>query len=133
MDDKNYLWTLKGDKTIHIINTESHPLFDLTDISVLFEYEPELVYHHFHNQITAEDHDGPNQTFMHTEDGIYVSILIPLVLCKAAILDGMDEHTAYEIIGELGRVVEEIMEDGHLYMDAMTKVALDLLKEAYGD
>jgi len=131
--DKNYLWTLKGDKTIHIMNTEAMPLFDLTDISVLFEYDPEVVYDLFQKQILNEDHDGQNRTFSHTEDGIYVSVLIPLVLSQCAIIDGMDEYTALELMGEIGRVVEEIMEDGHLYMLAMTKVALNLLKETFGD
>lgn len=131
--ETHLLWEIAEDVNIHVIHDREYPLFQLEDISELFGYDSAMLYHFFKRQIWCEEHDGPNQSFVHTDEGVYVSVLIPLLLAKTTVLDGrLDEAKAWDHVKTLGRIVEELMEYGELYMLAQTRASIKLLEESFG-
>lgn len=137
-DNKYFLWAVDMENEepvyIHVDNNEECPRFDLNDIGVLFGYDPEEVFYLFRHQIGQEQHGGPNQTFVQTMEGIYVSILIPLLLAKTSVMDGrMDQYKAWDLIGAVGKIVEQIMPHGEMYMNVMVGKAHELMQEAFGE
>lgn len=135
--DENYehethmLWTVTEDLSVHVISEIGYPIFSLEDISAIFGYDFGEVAWMFRHHARPDEYTV-NQTFVSHPEGVYVSILIPLLLAKVAVMDRkIDEAQAWDRIGIIGRVVEEMMEDGDKYMEVMTKKALELLGEAF--
>lgn len=134
-ESKRQEWIFDDDVTkIKVINEREMTLFKLDHISEFFGYTSEIVRHFLKKHIEKRS-DGVNATFVFTDDGLYCSVLIPLLLSRTALIDErLDKNTIVKRMGWLGRIVEETMNDGDgaIYMYAMTKAANKLLKEAFG-
>lgn len=129
--ESHMLWTVTDDMEVHVINEIGYCIFSLEDIAPIFGYSFEEVAWLFRNQARPDEYE-PNQTFVSHPEGIYVSVLIPLLLAKVAVMDHkIDEAQSWDRMGVIGRIVEEMMTDGDKYMNIMWDKASKLLGETF--
>lgn len=124
----HFIWEVAEDMWVKVIHDRPMPVFDLEDVAYLFGYSYEEVCRAFRNQPC--DGNGINSTFHLRNEGMFCTIVIPMLLSKVAVVDGrIDEYHASEYVGALGKVIETIMPNGEKYLDAMAKMAYGILKD----
>lgn len=127
----HFIWEVAEDKWVKVIFDRPYPMFDLEDVSWLFGYEYLTVLETF--QHLADDDDYMNATFVTRDEGVYCTMLMPMLLSHVSVMDGMrDEEKAMEYVGAIGKIIEDIMPNGMAYLDVMTKLYWSIIKKAFG-
>jgi len=130
-DDTNHLiWEVADGKWVKTRHDKPYPLFDLEDISWLFGYEFETVLTTFNH--LSEDDEHLNSTFLTDDEGVYCTILIPMLLCRVSVMDGMTlPEESLDYVGGCGHVVEQTMPDADIYLTLMTGIADHFIQKAF--